>query len=220
MNKIQKILFLAILLAFPIVIFLFLKVFGKNHYEIPVFYSTGVESTFTECNFNDEQHVIPDFSLSAHTGETVKASNLLGKLTVVDFFFTSCPSICPIMSDELTRVQSAFADEDVFQILSFSVDPENDTIETLREYADRYQVNDNKWKLITGAKKDIYRLARCGFIMPVQDGNGEPLDFIHSDKLVLVDAQKRIRGYFSGTDREDVDRLILEIKILLSEEYN
>jgi len=220
MNKFQKILFLCILLAFPILVFLFLRTFGDNHYEIPVFYATGVESTFTECNFSEGQHYIPDFSFEAHTKEEITSANFAEKLTVVDFFFTSCPSICPIMSDELTRVQKAFDNDDEVQILSFSVDPENDSIEALQLYANRYQADDTQWKFITGDKKAIYSLARCGFIMPVQDGNGEPADFIHSDKLVLVDSQKRIRGYFGGTDREDVDRLILEIKILLSEEYD
>ncbi|MDN4165170.1 SCO family protein [Cytophagales bacterium LB-30] len=216
MQKTIKGLFLITILAIPVLIFLFLKFFGSNKFEIPVYYTQGVESSFTECNFGKEQHVIPPFNLLAHTGASITESHLDGNITVVDFFFTTCPSICPIMSTSLTRVQDAFEDKGV-QLVSFSVDPENDSIEALQAYAKRFDAKPDMWTFVTGSKPDIYRLARCGFILPVIDGDGSPEDFIHSDKLILIDKQRRIRGYYSGTDTEDVDRLIVELKILLEE---
>jgi protein SCO1 len=212
----QGILILMGVLIIPILIILFLKVFGQNNYEIPVFYETGVENPFQECNFiENETHVIPEFSLISQTGLPVSRSDMSGKFTIVDFFFTSCPSICPVMSSEMERVKNVFLDNQDVQIFSISIDPEYDTPEVLKEYAERHDAPSNQWFFLTGDKNQIYELARCGFILPTLHGGNEPDDFVHSDKFILVDQLGRIRGYYSGTNKEEVDRLILETKILL-----
>jgi protein SCO1/2 len=209
-------LVLVCILMVPVLIIIFLKSFGTNYYDIPILFEDGVENPFQECDFNEEgQHYIPDFELTSHQDMPIGRQEMEGKITIVDFFFTSCPSICPVMSTEMERVDDAFRDIDDVQIFSISIDPEYDTPEVLREYAERHNATLGKWQFLTGNKERIYELARCGFILPTIDGYGEPDDFVHSDKFVLVDELGRIRGYYSGTNREDVDLLILETKILL-----
>lgn len=207
---------LLLILAIPVLIYLFLQGFGSNQFDIPVYYEEGVYSSNADCAFSEGQHYIPSFSLINQDHNTITDEALAGHITVVDFFFTSCPDICPIMTSELSRVASAFRKEDNFKILSFLVDPTYDSPEVLKHYAANYGANEEQWQFVTGDKKAIYSLARCGFILPVQDGDGGKGDFIHSEKLVLVDQNKRIRGYYDGTDREDVDRLIIETGILLA----
>lgn len=209
MKNIIKIGVLLVILLLPVLIYLFLKAFGENQYAIPVLYEEGVDSSLTQCDFEiGKQHYVPDFSLTNQDDGSVTGSILDNKITVVDFFFTTCPSICPIMSDELARVQNAFSSSDDIQILSITVDPDTDTPEVLRAYANEYNANTAQWQFLTGEKEHIYRTARCGFLLPVEDGDGSAEDFIHSDRFVLVDKDKRIRGYYEGTSREEVDRLI------------
>ncbi len=210
---------LLLILVIPVFIYLFLQGFGSNSYAIPVFYENGVESSLEHCQFSEGQHFIPDFEMISQDNETITADMMESKISVVDFFFTSCPDICPIMSSELERVNQIFKEKANVQILSFTVDPAFDTPEVLKAYAKEYRADPDQWTFLTGDKEDIYSLARCGFLLPVQDGDGSKADFIHSEKVILVDEQKRIRGYYDGTDREDIDRLITEINILLGS-YN
>lgn len=207
---------LVCILLVPILIFLFLKGFGTNSFELPVFFEKGVDNPFQECPLMDStQHFIPDFSFKNQEGSIVGRDRMDGKITIVDFFFTSCPSICPQMSREMERVNDMFRDQESVQIMSFSIDPEYDTPAVLKAYAAEHRGVAGKWDFLTGDKAAIYQLARCGFVIPTLDGFGIPDDFVHSDKFILVDQLGRIRGYYSGTSREDVDLLILETKILL-----
>ncbi|MFC3415587.1 SCO family protein [Algoriphagus hitonicola] len=209
-------LVLVCILMVPVLIVLFLKSFGQNQYDLPVFYQTGIDDPFGECPVTDTtQHYIPEFSFLNQEGNSVGRSEMEGKITIVDFFFTSCPSICPVMSKEMERVNDMFRDEDQVRIMSISIDPEYDTPEILREYAERHGANPGKWDFLSGPKDETYDLARCGFALPTLDGKGNPDDFVHSDKFILIDEQGRIRGYYSGTNREDVDLLMLEAKVLL-----
>jgi protein SCO1 len=214
--RILQFMVLVCILMVPVLIFVFLKTFGSNNYDIPVFYEQGVDNAFAECPASDQQHRIPEFQFVSHTGEAIGREEMEGKITIVDFFFTSCPSICPVMSSEMTRVQDAFRNDDRVQIFSISIDPEYDQPDVLAEYAERHDATPGKWFFLNGDKEQVYDLAKCGFILPTLDGMGVPDDFAHSDKFVLVDGQGRIRGYYSGTTREQVDELILETKILLN----
>lgn len=165
---------------------------------------------------------VPAFALTAHTGQPLTLQDLRGKIWVANFFFTSCQSICPIMQENMVEVQKAFAGNPAVQIVSFTVDPERDTVSVLREYARRKGAIPDKWLFVTGAKKDIYHLARKGFKLAADDVpeeiQGTRHDFIHSEKFVLVDAGGRIRGYYSGLDMEQVHRLIEDVQKLLREE--
>ena len=207
---------LVCILLIPLLIFLFLRGFGKNEYDLPIYFQNGVDNPFQECPSTDAgQHYIPDFSFMNQNEEFIGRAEMEGKITIVDFFFTSCPSICPIMSKEMERVNDRFRDEPRVQIMSISIDPEYDTPEILKSYADRHNAIPGKWHFLSGPKEETYQLAKCGFVLPILDGNGVPDDFVHSDKFVLIDEHGRIRGYYSGTDREAVDLLMLETKVLL-----
>ncbi|MEJ5251722.1 MAG: SCO family protein [Chthonomonadetes bacterium] len=165
---------------------------------------------------------VPDFTLTAHTGQPIALNDLRGRVWVANFFFTTCRSICPIMQDNVTKVQTAFADNPAVQIVSFTVDPEHDTVTVLSEYARGKGAIPGKWLFVTGEKKAIYRLARKGFKLAAEDVpeqiEGTTHDFVHSEKLVLVDSQGRIRGYYSGLDMEQVQQLIKDAQQLLVEE--
>ena len=208
---------LLLILATPVLIYLFLQSFGSNSYAIPVYYEEGVVSSLQNCSFSEGQHHIPDFELVTQDGGDISNKILENNITVVDFFFTSCPDICPIMTSELSRVQEVFKDNETVNMLSFTVDPAYDSPQVLKDYAEEFGIDTLQWKFITGDKEEIYSLARCGFLLPVVDGDGSKSDFIHSEKVILVDGNKRIRGYYDGTDRNEVDRLITEINILLTE---
>lgn len=115
----------------------------------------------------------------------------------------------------MERVNDMFREEDQVQIMSISIDPTYDTPEILKEYAEKHHAEAGKWNFLTGGVQETYDLAKCGFLIPTVDGLGVPDDFVHSDKFMLIDGQGRIRGYYSGTSREDVDLLMLETKVLL-----
>ena len=207
---------LVCILLIPILIFMFLRGFGTNEYDLPIYFQNGVDNPFKECSALDSgQHYIPDFSFVNQEGKEIGRAQMEGKITIVDFFFTSCPSICPTMSKEMERVNDMFRDNPQVQIYSISIDPEYDTPQILQEYASEHHAIPGKWHFLSGPKLETYELARCGFILPTIDGNRIPDNFVHSDKFILIDELGRIRGYYSGTNREEVDLLMLETKVLL-----
>ena|SRR5690554_2155464 len=164
-----------------------------------------------------KNHKIADFSLIDQNGENFSTSDLEGKYYVTDFFFTTCPTICPDMSSQLVRVQNAYKENADFMIVSHSVTPDIDTPKVLLEYGKRYEADFNKWVFLTGDKKQIYDLARKSYFAATTEGDGGPDDFIHTENFVLVDKEKRIRGFYDGTDAESVDQLITDIEILAQE---
>lgn len=166
---------------------------------------------------------LPPFSLTAHTGEPIRLDDLRGMVWVANFFFTTCRSICPIMQENVaTEVYAALKDNPQVRLVSFTVDPEHDTPQVLAEYARAKGAAPDRWTFVTGAKKDIYHLARKGFKLAAEDTpeyiQGTKHDFIHSEKLVLVDRQGRIRGYYSGLDLEQVRQVVRDVQQLLREE--
>lgn len=164
---------------------------------------------------------VPDFRLTADDGKPITLSDLKGKIWVAEFFFASCAGICLDMNRNMARVQKAFSDNPDVCLVSFTVDPKNDTPEVLREFRKNYDAIEGKWIFVTGDKKAIYRLARRGFKVTAVDVNpkeeGGVTDFIHSDRFILVDRQGRIRGFYNGTDKKQVDKLIADIRKLLRE---
>lgn len=139
------------------------------------------------------------------------------KIVVVNFFFTHCMGVCPKMTNNLKKVQEAYHDDTSVIINSLTVDPASDSTAQLKLYSERFGIQSKNWQLLTGDKKEIYRLARNEFKILATDGDGGPNDFIHSEKLVLVDKQKRIRGYYDGTDMTEVKQLIKDILKLKDE---
>lgn len=160
-------------------------------------------------------HTIPDFSFVNQNGDTITQEIIKNKVIVADFFFTTCPTICINMTSNLHKIQEKyFNDKDVL-ILSHTVDPETDSVGQLKKYAIEKDVNSKVWHLLTGNKKDIYSIARNGYLVTALQGDGGPNDFIHSEKLVLVDKERRIRGFYDGTKDESIEQLKKDIQLLL-----
>lgn len=159
-------------------------------------------------------HTVPGFSFVNQDGDSISETVTEGKFIVAEYFFTTCQTICPIMSNHLEKVQDEFKDDPLVVILSHTVDPENDSVPVLKEYATKHHLISGKWHMLTGDKKALYDQARYGYLISALEGDGGPDDFIHSEKLVLVDKDKRIRGFYDGTDTKDVTRLMNEIEVL------
>lgn len=162
-------------------------------------------------------HKVADFNLINQNGDTVTQEDYEGKIYVTDFFFTRCMTICPIMTDNMGVLQEEFKDNDIIRFLSMSVTPVIDSVPVLRAYADKKGVIDAKWNVTTGPKEHIYELARKSYFAVLDEGDGGLQDFIHTENFVLIDTKKQIRGYYNGTDLEDISRLISDINILLEE---
>ncbi len=166
------------------------------------------------------EHHVADFSLTNQNGETVTLKNLEGKIYVTDFFFTTCGSICPKMTTQLSRVAAEFKNDPKVMLVSHTVDPETDSVSVLHEYATANNVDPKQWLMLTGDKKQIYNLARKSYFAVIDEPSQEGPDFIHTENFVLVDSRKRLRGFYDGTSKEEVSKLISDIKLLLEEEAN
>lgn len=162
-------------------------------------------------------HSIPDFEFTDQNGQKVNKQTVKGKIYVTEYFFTTCQSICPIMNTNLVNIYKEFKNNPDFLILSHTVDPETDSIKVLKAYADAHGVNDNRWIFVTGSKKDLYGLARKGYLLDNGNGNGDDDDFVHTQNFALVDKESHIRGFYDGTDTAEIVRLSQEIKLLLKE---
>lgn len=162
-------------------------------------------------------HRISDFSLINQNGKTITQKDYKNKIYVADFFFTTCQSICPIMTDHMVKIQKELKDDQDVMLLSHTVTPDIDTIEQLKRYALKKGVDDDKWNLVTGDKKEIYQLARKSYLAVKDDGDGGPYDMIHTENFLLIDKKRRIRGFYDGTKPEEIDRLLGDIKHLKKE---
>jgi len=164
-------------------------------------------------------HRIEDFNLFNQNGERITQKNYENKIYVTDFFFTTCQTICPIMTGNMKHIQEALKNDAEVLLLSHTVIPEIDSVAQLKKYAIEKGVDSTKWNLVTGDKKHIYNLARKSYLVAKTDGDGGPYDMIHTENFVLVDKKKRIRGFYDGTKEEEIERLLDEIEIL-KEEYS
>lgn len=228
MKKIFKAGILIAALVVPASVFIFLKFFGQNHYKLPT-YIPQIDSTsgqimthkvedVTGVRYDTVFQTVPDFQLIDQEGKTVTSAITKSKVYVADFIFTRCGSICPKLSTELVRVQDAFVNDPQVLILSHTIDPDYDTPAILKAYAKEYDAMQNKWYFLTGDKHQLYNLAHKGYFIAVQEGEqkADPNEtFTHSEKLILIDKNRHIRGFYDGTSKKEVDRLILEIKVLL-----
>lgn len=166
-----------------------------------------------------EDHTIADFKLVNQRGDTFSQAAFEGKVYVADFFFATCPTICPVMSSHIAELQTSFNQYPEVMFLSHSVTPKIDSVPVLAEYGDRYGALPEKWMLATGEKKEIYELARKSYFAVLDEGDGGVQDFIHTENFILVDPQRRIRGFYDGTSDLDIERLEEDIKLLLEESF-
>jgi protein SCO1/2 len=165
-----------------------------------------------------KDHTISNFELINQNGDIITNKNYENKIYVADFFFTRCQTICIAMAYNMGELQDFYKNDANIMFLSHSVTPVLDSVSVLKEYADRKGVIDGKWNVTTGSKKDIYELARKSYFAVLDEGNGDENDFIHTEQFVLVDKEKRIRGYYDGTEKEDMIKLKKDI-VVLKDEY-
>ena len=187
--------------------------------RLPVYNPADVNPKLVDENIVHirRNHKVTDFNLINQNGKIITQEDYKDKIYVADFFFTRCMTICPVMTNNIGKLQEVFKEDDDIKFLSLSVTPVIDSVSVLREYADKKGVIDSKWNITTGDKKHIYSLARKSYFTVLDEGDGGLQDFIHTENFVLVDKKQQIRGYYDGTDTKDIERLILDIKILQKE---
>jgi protein SCO1 len=157
---------------------------------------------------------LPDFSLTDQTDQNVTLADLKGRIWVADFIFTSCGGTCPMMTDKMRKLQDGLPAE--IRMVSFTVDPARDTPKALAAYAAEHGATRDRWLFLTGGKQALYDLCLNGFKLPLDDSGGSPAEPIgHSTRFVLVDKQGVIRGYYSGTERDELQRLASDARKLL-----
>jgi len=186
---------------------------------LPIYQPGDINPRLVDPSLQMQQidHRVGDFKLINQLGDTISQLDLEGQTYIADFFFTRCPTICPVMSTNLESVQESFKSNKDFKILSHSVTPEADSVSVLMDYAELHNANHKQWWFLTGPKTEIYRLARKSYFSVLDEGDGGMQDFIHTENFVLVDREKRLRGYYDGTKEKEVERLIEDVKILFDE---
>ena len=189
--------------------------------KLPIYSPSMVSDELVEeeLRYVKKYHRISDFSLLNQNGNNVTQEDYKNKIYVADFFFTTCPDICPIMTGNMLYLQENLKDTNVM-LASFSVTPKIDTVEVLKEYSTLKGVDDSRWNLMTGDKKEIYDLARKSYLVAKAIPDGKNHGMIHTENFVLVDRDKRIRGYYDGTNIEDMDKLLDDIQILIKSYEN
>ena len=189
--------------------------------KLPVYQPAMVNFELVDSTIQHHKkfHRIADFSLTNQNGKTVTQKDFKGKIYVADFFFTTCPNICIAMTDNLLKVQEKIKNNPNVMLLSHSVTPKIDSVPQLKKYAIEKGVIDQKWNLVTGDKKEIYELARKSYLAVKEDGDGGPFDMIHTENFILVDPERRVRGFYDGTDLEEIQRLFEELEILVQEYF-
>ena len=208
--------FLGFFLVFSAVtIYLFYNAL-KPEKSLPIFNPADVNPELVDSTvqYKSKYHTIADFSFVNQNGKTITQKEYEGKIYIADFFFTTCGSICPKMTTNLVEVQKAFLNNPKVMILSHSVLPNVDDVAKLKAYAMKNGVNDKKWNLVTGDKAAIYRMARKSYLAVKQGKADELYDMVHTENFVLVDTKRRVRGFYDGTKKEEIQRLIADINWL------
>ncbi len=212
-------IFLGVFIIFSAIVLTLFYSALKPKKMLPIYNPADVNPELVDSTvqYKSKYHTIADFSFTNQNGKTITQKEYEGKIYVADFFFTTCGSICPKMTTNLSEIQKAFAKNPEVKLLSFTVFPETDSVPVLKAYAKKHNVDDSKWNLVTGDKKEIYTMARKSYLA-VKLGKPEELyDMVHTENFVLVDTKKRVRGFYDGTNKEDMKRLIEDITFLSEE---
>jgi protein SCO1 len=224
----KALLSLCIVALLPIVSYLIVKtasdeavVMPRHYFPDSVINKVVDGKTVTDTVW----HRLDNISLVNQLGDTVSLDDISGSIIIADFFFTRCPSICPTLTKNMKELQDAMKmkdsrrriDSSYVRFISFTVDPERDTPEVLKRYADRYAVNHDTWWFLTGDKQKIYNYALNELKLGLQDGNGVDTNFIHTDKFVLIDKYRNVRGYYDGLDSAAMSKLAEDLTLLMLE---
>ena len=224
----KALLALSIVVLLPLLSYLLVKSFSEDAVVMPrrYFADTVINKVVNGKSTTDTVwHSLANITLVNQLGDTVSLDQIKGSIIVADFFFTRCPSICPTLTANMKELQDAMKmkdfrrkiDSSYVRFLSFSVDPERDSVEALRRYADRYAINHDTWWMLTGPKKTIYDFALNELKLGLQDGEGVDSNFIHTEKFVLIDRDRVVRGYYNGLDSAAMSRLAEDLTLLMLE---
>ena len=209
---------IALLIISIIIISIFYNIL-KPKKVLPIYQPSMVTAELVDSTIQHQKkyHKIADFSLTNQNAKTVTQKDYENKIYVADFFFTTCPTICIAMTDHMVQIQKEILNDDDVMLLSHSVTPEIDSVAQLKKYAVEKGVNDKKWNLVTGDKKEIYNLARKSYLAVLDDGDGGEFDMIHTENFMLIDKKRQIRGFYDGTNPEEIKTLLEDIKTLKAE---
>jgi protein SCO1/2 len=185
---------------------------------LPIYQPSQVSAALVAQDIRHQKkyHIISDFSLTNQEGQTITQDTYDGKIYVTDFFFTTCQTICPVMTSNMLELQDKLQDNPKVLLLSHTVMPEIDSVSQLKKYATQKKVNPTKWNLVTGSKQEIYNLARKQYLV-AKENPDDRLGLVHTENFVLIDTQKRIRGFYDGTLAQEMDRVIHDISVLQNE---
>ena len=203
-------LFLLLAIVCPVLVFAMVHWYQNSVQDLPYY---GKEYTLSDSKQN--RFTVGDFAFKNESGSISDLDSMKGKVWVANYFFSYCKTICPIIMPNLEKVQKAFPKETNFKMISFTVDPERDSVTRLATYSKELGIDVSQWHLVTGEKKILYRYARNELFLTATDGDGGPDDFIHSDKIALIDREGHIRGYYDGTNSKDIQQLITDIRKIL-----
>ncbi|UWY29201.1 SCO family protein [Flavobacterium sp. TR2] len=211
--------FFIVLIVFSVVTISLFYSALKPKKTLPIYNPSDVNPELVDSTiqYKSKYHTIADFSFINQNGDTITQKNYEGKIYVADFFFTTCGSICPKMSTNLVEVQKAVLNNPKVMLLSHTVFPEVDSVSVLKAYAIKYGVVDSKWNLVTGDKKQIYKMARKSYLAVKMGRPDQLYDMVHTENFVLVDQKRRVRGFYDGTNKEDIKRLLEDIEFLSQE---
>ena len=206
MKKKIRLLFFTVVIAVPLAAFSVMRWYDNNLATLPYYHlGTSIESDGVK------HFTVPAFAFINQHGNVLNSNFIKGRVWVINYFFTSCPVICPKIIAGMQLIQTAFRKDDEVRLVSLTVDPYHDTPVKLKQYSTLKNIIAEQWQLGTGSKQDLYGFARHGLFITTTDGDGGAGDFIHSDKIVLIDRQDHIRGYYDGTDTGDINQLIKDI---------
>ncbi|WP_320815934.1 SCO family protein [Flavobacterium sp.] len=212
-------LFIFIFITISLIIFIAIYTLLKPKKTLPIFSPRDVNTELVDTTVQHigYKHTIADFAFTNQNGKMITQKDYDGKIYVADFFFTTCPTICPKMTDNMVWLQNQIKSNSKVMLLSHSVTPDIDNVRVLKKYALEKGVDDTKWNLVTGNKKDIYYIARKSYLAVKTNSSVELYDMVHTENFILVDQKRRIRGFYDGTNLEDVKKLLEDINYLSQE---
>ncbi|RZL41278.1 MAG: SCO family protein [Pedobacter sp.] len=217
--KQYKFIFITFIIFSIISVALFMNALTPKK-RLPIMNPSDVNSELVDSTVQhvSKYHTIADFSFTNQNGKTVTQKDYEGKIYVADFFFTTCQTICPKMTSNMVEIQKAIINDPKVMLLSHSVLPDQDSVPVLKKYALEKGVDDSKWNLVTGDKKEIYGIARKSYLAVKTGSPDELYDMVHTENFILVDQKRRVRGFYDGTKSEDIQRLIEDINWLSENE--
>ena len=184
--------------------------------DLPIYQPSDLNPALVDpAALAHEDHRILPFTLVNQMGDTVTEADVAGQVLVVDFFFTRCATICPMLTSNMKRVQDSFRAQEGVRLLSHSVTPVADSVSVLSAYGEANGVEADRWWLLTGPKPEVYKLARQSYFAALDEGDGGFQDFVHTENMVLVDTLGRLRGFYDGTDLDEVNRLVRDVQFAL-----